>query len=234
MSNYIFDDWFEPPQPSERHPSVADALKYADESGIEDHHFFQVAQGSPQALRAWVGQELVVTGPFSQALLRLAALLPNVHLRAMMMIVIDGEHGRVTKLTAPGSHPWLLNRLRKSMNIDKADVEPLQETVEFLDFLDQEVRSPITGLAATGIGNERLILPEYSAVKASFAACWPNSEYARFLDANIGEDLRHSEILADVANVLINQGADAQTYFDAARRSVDARVRYYDQLAKHS
>jgi hypothetical protein len=231
---YPFDDWFEPPVSKDQHPAVVDALKYADESGIEDHEFFRIAASSSTALRIWVSQELVVTGPFSQALLRLAALLPNVHLRAMMMIVINGEHGRVVKQRAPGSHPWLLNQLRQSMGIEKADVQPLAETVEFLDALDEEVKSPISGLAATGIGNERLILPEYTAVKNCFAACWPNSEYVRFLDANIGEDMRHSEILADVAAALIAQGADSQEYYDAARRSVDSRVRYYDRLVHHA
>jgi len=230
VSTYSFDDWFEAPGHEERHPVVSAALNYADESGIEKHAFFSFAARSPEALRIWVSQELIVTGPFSQALLRLSALEKNVHLRAMMMIVINGEHGRVIKQKAPGSHPWLLNQLRLSMGMAKNEVQPVEETLEFLDLLNQEVESSIRGLAATGIGNERLILPEYSAVKSCFATCWPSTNYAKFLDANIGEDMRHSELLADVASVLIRHGADADLYYDAARRSVDSRVRYYDRL----
>jgi hypothetical protein len=117
------------------------------------------------------------------------------------------------------------------MGMAKEEVQPLPETLEFLRLLEGEVKSVIRGLAATGIGNERLILAEYTSVKSCFAACWPSSDYSRFLDANIGEDLRHSEILADVASILIAQGANGEEYYAAARQSVDSRVRYYDQLA---
>ncbi|MFD3473033.1 hypothetical protein ACFWWM_43340 [Streptomyces sp. NPDC058682] len=231
MIDYPFDEWFESSPLGERHPAVQRAMDYADGIGLEEHRFFEIAASSPVALRAWVTQELIVTGPFSQALLRLAALVPNVHMRAMVMVVIGGEHGRVVGGRAPGSHPWLLNELRKSMGIEKKEVQPLSETVEFIGVLDREVGSVIGGLAAAGIGNERLILGEYSAVKLCFEACWPNSKYARFLDANITEDFQHSDLLADVASILIEQGASPVEYYNAAMRSVDARVKFYDRLA---
>lgn len=230
MENFRYDDWFEPAGYTVRVPKVSAALAYADECGIAGHDFFKVASESPAALKMWVSQELIVTGPFSQALLRLAALIFNVHLRARVMIVINGEHGRVKEQSAPNSHPWLLNQLRVSMNIAKDEVHPLPETLDFLAALDDEVISPLAGLAATGIGNERLILPEYAAVKSCFNACQPNCDYARFLDANIGEDMSHSEILADVASSLIRNDIDADQYYDAALRSVDARIHYYDRL----
>jgi len=210
MQDFIFDDWFDAPKRVRRAPEVSAALEYADSCGIRDHAFFQVARSDPAALKVWVCQELVVTGPFSQALLRLAAQISNVHLRSMVMVVINGEHGRLKGMEASNAHPWLLNQLRISMNLRREEVQPVAETLEFLATLDKETESILAGLAATGIGNERLILGEYGEIKKCFEECWPQSDYSRFLDANIGEDLRHSEMLCDVASSIIEQHGRAE------------------------
>src|SRR5207245_1650604 len=81
-SAYLYDEWFAVPALVPRHPSVVAALRYATECRIQAHEFFQFAGRSPAALVMWVSQELVVTGRFSQAALRLASSLENVHLRA--------------------------------------------------------------------------------------------------------------------------------------------------------
>ncbi len=229
---YRYDDWFRPVPIEKRHQAVTDALAYADACNISDHAFFDIAESRSDALRLWVSQELVVTGPFSQELLRLASLMPNVQMRAMVMVVINGEHGRVSKGCAKRSHPWLLDQLRSSMEMRPDDVRPLPETVDFLAQLHTDVANTLTGLAATGIGNERLILSEYTAIKKSFANCWSGAEYEPFLNANICEDMAHSEILSDVASSLIITGSDAALYYDSAVRNVQSRVTYYDRLAE--
>lgn len=231
---YRYDDWFRPVSIGERPDAVKEALAYADGCGISSHEFFQIATSSPAALRLWVSQELVVTGPFSQELLRLASHLPNVHTRAMLMVVINGEHGRVTRGCARRSHPWLLDQLRASMQMQQNAIWPCEETQEFLERLHADIETPLTGLAAAGVGNERLILSEYTAIKASFSNGWKSADYEPFLNANIGEDLMHSEILSDVAASLIANDEDAELYYDAAVRSVRSRITYYDHLAERA
>jgi hypothetical protein len=227
---YDYADWFMPPRDHEQHPTVTAAMAYADDSAVESHDFWRLADESRDVLSAWVTQELVVTGAFAQCVLRLGSTINNVHLRAMFMVVAEGEHGRVREGVATRSHPWLLHRLADSMAIRPHDVQPLDETIDFLEYLTDAVSDPIVGLAVIGVGNERLILPEYGAAKQSFAKCWPDSKYLDFLDANIHEDVHHSQLLADVASALIAEGEDPDKYYAAAVASVDQRVTYYDRL----
>jgi pyrroloquinoline quinone (PQQ) biosynthesis protein C len=225
-----YDVWFAPPRNVTRHPAVSEALRYASDRRIDSHPFFRKASKSKQALELWVSQELIVTGAFSQILLRVCAMIENVHVRTMVMEVVDGEHGPLRAGMAGASHPWLLHQLGESIGLAPASVQILAETEEFLAALETKAREPLTGVAAVGVGNERLILPEYAAVKRCFDACWPGSEYRAFLDANINDDLRHSELLADVGTIMIDNGADPQSYLRAAIESVDDRYHYYDRL----
>ena len=224
--------WFKPVVDLPWPDAVRRALQFADECGIAQHRFFEVAAKSPDALRIWVSQELAVTGPFSLELLHLATTLPNVHLRSMLMEVVMGEHSKVVNGCASRSHPWLLNRLRESIGLRWADVHVLPETELFLARLQSWRGHPLAALAALGVGNERLILSEYGAVKSCFDACWRDSDYRSFLDANIHEDLRHSELLAAIGAALIASESDAAAYYDAAVRSVRSRIEFYDGLVE--
>ena len=128
------------------------------------------------------------------------------------------------------SHPWLLHRLRESMGIEAQAIRPLDETNEFLDVLFEECKTPLTGVAALGMGNERLLLPEYVALRKSFEQCWPDCDYSGFLEANLTADAEHARMLGIVASAMIMRGCDPRVYLEAAKRSVDSRIRYHDRL----
>jgi Iron-containing redox enzyme len=229
--NSTYEDWFEPPPASERpHPVIAEAEQYVSRTRIEEHEFFRYAAGSRYALIIWVTQELMVTGPFAQCMLYVASLLRNVHSRSRMTAAAWGEHSPVRDGVARGAHPWLLHQLRESMGISRRDVHALPMTDEFLRDLRSTCADPLRGVAAIGVGNERLIIPEYNAVKSAFAAAFPTSAYEPFLDANISEDGHHARLLQEVAACLIAEGGDPVAYLEAARLSVDSRVTYYDRL----
>jgi len=225
-----YEEYFTPPQMPQRHPVVLEAEEYVNARHLELHPFFDIAVKSPEALRIWVTQEIVMTNPFSQIVLKAASLFKNVHLRAMLNAVALGEHGHVKNGIAKASHPWLLHQLRESLSIPTSDVYPYPETIGFLQGLSDDCKNPIEAVAAIGVGNERLIIPEYDAIKRCFAACCPDADYRPFLDANINEDVVHSDLLYDVASCLIMGGASPKTYIDAAVRGVDRRYQYFDRL----
>jgi hypothetical protein len=226
-----YEEWFAPAPSAESHAALEFADKLVADCHIERHPFFQHAARSRQALRIWVAQELVVTGPFSQLLLALAAKIPNVHIRAMVVEVAYGEHGRPDDCIAPGSHPWLLDRLQRSINTHQNELRPLSETEGFLDQLrDICAVSPLAAIGALGIGSERLLIPEYTAVKMAFEACWPDCEYEAFFNANIEDDAWHAALMSKAANALINLGGDPNDYLEGAKVSIGARMSYYTVL----
>jgi len=229
-SPWLYREWFHEPAPAADFGIVDAAESHITSSALERHPFFAVAADSADALRLWVSQELVMTGPFSQIVLRAASLFDNVHLRAMVMEVARGEHGSVRGRKAPVAHPWLLHQLRASMGIDERDVYPFAETEEFLEGLSSDCNDPLTALAAIGVGNERLIEPEYSAIKNCFARCCPAATYKPFLDANLNEDAAHARLCYEVASLLVRNVADAESFITAAKRSVERRLRYFDRL----
>jgi hypothetical protein len=233
-TSWISDEWFLAPDVNPAHPVLDAARSYVEHAGIEKHEFFRLAARSPEALKAWASQELVVTGPFAQYLLLIAASIPNVHLRSIVVRVLRDEHGGLTKqLLASRSHPWLLHRLAISIGVDPASVRPFEETCWFLDELKRECgRSTIRGLAAIGMGSEALLVPEYSAVRAAFAKAMPEASFAPFLDANLRADTDHTRLLEVVSGNLIATDSDANDYLEAARKSVDDRLVYYDRLTK--
>lgn len=225
--------WFEPhaPAPETWHPAVADAEEYILHTAIEQHPFFSHAAHDPAALAAWVTQELVVTGPFAQYMLIVGAGIENVHTRARLMKVVGGEHLGYRNGVATRAHPWLLNSLRESMGIPPSAVIPFEETEQFLAELYSDCCSDtLSGVAAIGVGNERLLIPEYTAVRAAFATGYPTADYATFLDANINEDREHAALMNEVAAILIADGADPDVYLDRARHAVDCRIQFYDKL----
>lgn len=228
--SWEYEEWFALPNVSACHPAVKEAESYLVDRHIENHPFFIYAASSRAALKAWVSQEVVVTGFFSQALLKVASAIRNVHLRSMVVEVIDGEHGCVEGNAAKRSHPWLLHRLRESLAMNSHNIRPLEETQEFLDLLFKECEDPLKGVGALGMGNERLLLPEYGALRKAFERCWPECEYEGFLDANLRADAEHARMLGVVASALIEGGGNAESYLAAAKRSVDSRLRYHDKL----
>lgn len=231
QEEWRYDDWFIPVVGDTEDVVIAEAEEYVQRCGIENHPFFELAASSRYALQEWVSQELIITGPISQLMLQVGAQLNNVHLRSQLVTVVSGEHCVVRQGTAKRAHPWLLHRLRESMGISPQHVRPRQETLRFLAVLAEECLGGLTGIAAIAIGNERLVVPEYSAVKRSFASAWPSSEYEAFLDANIYEDERHARLLAEVAALMISKGGSPDAFLAAAKRSVDARIEYYDSLS---
>lgn len=225
------EEWFAPAPPVEPHAVLALADKLVVDCPIERHPFFRHAARSRQTLRIWATQELVVTGPFSQLLLALAAKISNVHIRAMVVEVAYGEHGTPGESIASGSHPWLLERLRQSMAIPESDLEVLPETELFLTELhDICAVSPLAAIGALGIGSEKLLIPEYTAVKAAFKAGWPDCDYEAFLDANINDDTWHAVLMSKAASALISLGGDPNDYFEGAKTSIDSRMSYYATL----
>lgn len=211
-------------------PVFAEANALLDEAQIERHPFFAFAREQRRALRIWVGQEAVVTGPFSQLLLLVAAQMENVHVRAAFMAVIDGEHGPLRDGVAFRAHPWLLHGLCESMMLSIEERTPLPPTREFLRVLAGATGNATYALGLFGVGNERMLIPEYGAIQACFDNCYADADYARFLRANIMEDAEHSRIIEAVALSLVEAGANPDAYLLGARAGVQARVAYYDAL----
>jgi hypothetical protein len=228
---WTYEEWFEPVVPVAPSDAVLQCEAYVDEVRIGEHPFFAIGAESPEALRVWVTQELVVTGQIARLMLAIASRITNVHLRARMTYVAWGEHHAVrTSGVANRSHPWLLHQLGRSMGIGPREVRPMDETLAFLDVIEQDCETVLGGVASLGVGNEHLIIPEYTAVGACFERSCPDIDASIFLNANIEEDLRHSQLLRDLGAALIEAGADPDLYLLAGRRSVDARLEYYDRL----
>lgn len=232
-SCWEYENWFKPYQLDDRdwHPHIRTAQRYVDESAIGCHPFFTYASSHFDAVAAWVSQELVVTGPFSQLLLFVASKIENVHVRARVAKVAYGEHLGLRRGVASRAHPWLLDRLRDAIGVPETSVGPLPETAAFLEQLTKLCsRSTIAGVAAIGVGNEHLLLPEYEGMRNAFIAVVPDGLATDFFDANIREDESHSRFMYESAAILISQGANADEYLQVAKRSVDGRLQYYDQL----
>src|SRR5690349_7356368 len=112
MPTWNYDERFTLPRTGDCVGTIQEAEEYVVNKAIDKHEFFEFAKHRVDALEAWVTQELIVTGYFSQLLLRLASSLSNVHLRTMLLKVAVGEHGSLkTDGLAGDSHPWLLHEL---------------------------------------------------------------------------------------------------------------------------
>ncbi len=223
-------DYFDPLAPHlAPQPAILSARSVADDSGIGEHPFFAVAAAEPDLLLLWTGQEAVVTGAFSQMLLLLASNIQNVHLRTLFLPVLMGEHQRLINGVARNSHPWLLYKLCGSVGLDIERVRPVPATIDFLNQVAETFDSTASALGALGVGSERLLLTEYTAIQECFRACLPGADYLPFLRANIEDDEMHSRIVEEVAAVLAVNG-EADAYLRGSRVGVQARLRYYDDI----
>jgi len=230
LESWHYDSWFMPPPQVPLHPVVEEIEAYIDEVALQRHPFFDKARQSPDALILWVSQELVMTNAFSQIVLNAASRIVNVHLRAIFAEVAFGEHGVVRHGMAKRAHPWLLEQLRSTLSIPKDHVVPRKMTVDFIDRLVVASRTPAGAAAAIGVGNERLIIPEYSAIKECFAALMPTVAYQPFLDANLTEDISHSRLCYELASSLIACGVAPSEFLTQAKGAIQSRVRYFDEL----
>ena len=150
----------------------------------------------------------------------------------MMLEVASAEHGAVNEAgIAVDSHPWLLQQLCVSLELDICQIKVAPETEAYLTTLDSLCRSsPIEGIGALGPGNEFLLLQEYRALADSFEAALPESQYSTFFNANLTQDERHHEVLAMVATGLIELGAPSELYVESAIRAAEARIEFYDSF----
>lgn len=225
------NSYFSPPSFSV-FDEIEEAREYQESVRIDQHPFFDIACRNPEALSVWAAQEAVVTGPFSQLLMLVGSKITNVHLRAVFLPVVTGEHHRLVNGIAAASHPWLLNKLCLSMKIDVSTIRPTPAVLGFLNRLEAEARSLMRGIGALAIGNERMLIPEYTAVRSCFAKVLPSVDYLPFLNANIEEDRQHTALLEKVAEGLVGFGHAPSAFLVGARAGVDARVRYYDDLVE--
>jgi hypothetical protein len=229
---WSYESEFSPIDLSQPHPVLAQAEDYLLSRKVGEHDFFSIAADSRSALILWVSQELVVTNRFSMYMMKLGSQIANVHIRAALSTVLGGEHMGYRDGLAQRSHPWYLHQLRNSLGLEPDLVEPLPETRMFLGLLDCECGTPLRGVAAIGVGNERFLVEEYGAVRRCFEQAAADSQYAEFLDANIEEDTAHANLMNEAAQGLINQGGDPADYLDAARLAVDSRLAFYDRLVE--
>lgn len=231
LATWRYDRYFEAPKLGlDLHPVVNEIEKYVETRKLESHSFFDIARSSRHALRLWVSQELVMTNAFSQIVLRAASGVPNVHIRAILTEVAFGEHGLFRKGAAKNAHPHLLDQLRRSIELDEADVKPTEPCMKFLEQLAANCCDTLSAIAAIGVGNERLIIPEYNGIRLAFSAQWPDANYEPFLKANIDEDIGHTKLCYQAASLLITNDVAADKFLGAAINSVDARWHYFDGL----
>jgi len=66
----------------------------------------------------------------------------------------------------------------------------------------------LAALGALGIGSEKLLVPEYIAVRQVFETAWPDCQYQTFLDANVDDDIWHALLMPKAAGALIALGGD--------------------------
>lgn len=230
FTNLKMNEYFEPLRENPDRSFVDAANKIEREAKIEDHPFFANAKNSREAMILWTGQEAIVTNPFSQILFQLIGNVKNVHVRSILMPVLGGEHSRVRAGTANESHPWLLWKLCRSLKIEAIDIRPTQAIIDFITVLSASTENPMYGLGVLGIGNELMLLAEYTAVEACFDSACPEADYKSFLRANIAEDEVHSRLIGDAAASLANLGFDSNDFLRGAKDGVQARVSYYDSL----
>ncbi len=232
LNDWEYSDYFLPNDQWDGrwHPVITKIETYLKDNALDQHPFFELAASNRGVLRLWVTQELVMTNSFSQIVLRAASNVRNVHVRSILCEVASGEHGRFRRGGAFKSHPWLLHKLGKSLDVAESDVGPLGPTRRLIERLASTADRPLEALAFIGVGNERLIIPEYTAIKRCFEALLPGGDYEPFLDANLTEDEVHSKLCFDAASILIAAGGSAERYLEMAIESIECRFRYFDEL----
>jgi hypothetical protein len=230
FDNLNIAEYFEPLKVNPDRVFVDVANKIERDSKIETHSFFEAAKHSRDAMILWTSQEAIVTNPFSQILFQLIGNVKNVHVRSILMPVVGGEHSKVKEGTASKSHPWLIWKLCRSLNIEAKDIKPTKAIIDFIKVLADAAENPMYGLGVLGIGNELMLLAEYTAVESCFDVACPDADYKDFLHANIEEDEVHSRLIGDAAAALATLGFSINDFLTGAKDGVQARVSYYDAL----
>ncbi len=230
FKNLKMSEYFEPLKENPDRSFVEVASKIERDAKIENHPFFATAKNSRDAMILWTSQEAIVTNPFSQILFQLMSNVKNVHVRSILIPVVGGEHSKVKAGTATKSHPWLIWKLCRSLNIEAKDIKPTHAIIDFIKVLSDAAENPMYGLGVLGIGNELMLLAEYRAVESCFDVACPEADYRDFLHANIEEDEAHSRLIGDAAASLAALGFDSNDFLRGAKDGVQARVSYYDSL----
>lgn len=117
-----------------------------------------------------------------------------------------------------------------SIGVDKHPIVPTPALLEFVHILEGTISNPMLALGALGIGNELMLVSEYSAIRRCFETLVPEAKFADFLEGNISEDVAHTKLIEDAAVALRNAGFDSADFLKGARLGVSARVKYYDAL----
>jgi Iron-containing redox enzyme len=234
VNEWKFADFFNPlpfaAMPELPPAFIIDGRIALESSTIENHPFFEFAAVNKAALVCWVSQEVVITNLFAQVLFNLLSKIENVHLRSIVTPVAAGEHSSLRSGVAYGSHPHLLSKLALDVGLTPTEVKPLNFTVEFAHALSSSTDDLAFSLGFLGIGNESLLVPEYTAVEAAFEKHFSREVYRPFLRANIEEDKAHSGLMELAAINLVNSDSSAEKYAEGARAGVDSRLKYYGHL----
>lgn len=237
VEDWSFDEFFDrlvkADDDLQLYPCIAAGRDLISQAHLDLHPFFQFATENEFALKVWTMQECVITNHFSQVLFYLLSEIRNVHLRAILTPVVMGEHSPVRNGIAYGSHPHLLSKLCKDLGIDTKAIKPAPFTLEFANLLTECTTSLLYAFGVLGVGNEALLIPEYTAVERAFSRHFEPKIYKAFLRANIEEDKSHSNLFEIATICLLNSENDQQVYIKGAYDGVFGRVKYYDSLLDH-
>jgi hypothetical protein len=234
LSGWSFDKHFRSAQQNAadaaQFPAIIEARLLLSRCEIGEHKFFSYAANHREALMWWTSQEAVITNHFSQVLFRLLSTIENVHVRSILAPVVVGEHSALREGIAYGSHPHLLSKLVVDIGIDPNSVVPLPMTVAFANALEGCVKEIPYALGFLGVGNEAMLVPEYTAIEAAFSRHYPRDVYRPFLRANIEEDINHKNLMEIAAANCINNPHESELYINGARDGINARIKYYNDL----
>lgn len=213
-------------------PEIRQAVEYQEQAGIARHPFFKVAAKSRNALEIWAAQEYITSANFSQVLAEWISTIDNYNVRSLVIPVLAEEHSDVRSSIADRCHPNLARNLCLSLGIDLSRLTSIRPTEEFIDQMEASGEKPLVGAGFLGVGNERMLIPEYGAVRECFMESWRETEFAPFLDANIADDRYHHDLIEHAAAGMISLGQNAADFLAGAIAGVDARIRYYDSLCE--
>jgi Iron-containing redox enzyme len=228
---WSYEEHFSPPKPSNRHPAVDVIEDYISQIDLKSHPLFLAANSNKSALNLWITQELIMTNAFSQIVLEAASSIRNVHIRSILCEIAFGEHGKFRNGLAAKSHPWLLHLLRESVGIKPSEIKPLSPTIDFISRLKSYCSTSLGAIAAIGVGNERMIIPEYTVILESFGNIYPDAEFAPFLNANLDEDIYHAELAYKAASSLIISDDLENEFINVSISSIRSRMTYFDELS---
>jgi Iron-containing redox enzyme len=214
---------------------IARSKDYVTKAHIADHEFFELASESRPLVRLWVAQELCITNAFSQILLGVAAMLPNVYLRRHFLEVVVGEHGDPNEEGDRAlPHPVLLRRAADAVGLNIDGITMLPQTQAYLSTLSKICSDgPLAALGAIGVGNEALLVDEYKAACSAFQSAFGSKSETVFFSVNIDADDNHYEICASTATAhCALYGEKARNYDYAAERAIMARAHFYEELVR--